>query len=154
MTSHRDHPPLRIEPRFSRRLTAFVLITHAGAAATVLSLPGAWRLMLLPVALSLGYQLYAQVLRRAAWSIRSATWQADGRWLITLTSGRELEATLSPSTFVSLPLIVLNLRLSRLHGRALPLFSDALDPDQLRRLRQRLRIDGAAPKPNRPAIGG
>lgn len=143
MTSHRERPPLLIEPRFSRRLAAFVVLTHAAAGAAVLALPGAWRLLVVPVAGSLAYQLAVQVLRRAPWSVRSARWQSDGTWRITLVSGRELEATLSPSTFVSVPLVVLNLRLGRLRHRSLPLFSDALDPEQHRRLRQRLRIDGA-----------
>lgn len=144
MSSHHERPPLLIEPRFSRRLAAFVLLSHAAAGVAVLALPGAWRLLVVPVAACLAYQLTVQVLRRAPWSIRSVLWQSDGTWRIALISGRELEATLSPSTFLSVPLIVLNLRLGRLRRRSLPLFSDALDPDQLRRLRQRLRIDGAS----------
>lgn len=142
MASHRERPPLLIEPGFSRRLAALIVLTHAAAGAAVLALPGAWRLLVLPVAASLAYQLTVQVLRRAPWSIRSALWQSDGTWRVTLVSGWELEATLSPSTFVSVPLVVLNLRLGRLRHRSLPLFSDALDPEQHRRLRQRLRIDG------------
>ena len=109
----------------------------------MLILPGAWRLLGLAVGASLAYQLYVQVLHRAPWSIRSVLWQPDGTWRINLVSGREIEATLSPSTFVSVPLVVLNLRLGRLRRRGLPLFSDALNPDQHRRLRQRLRIEGA-----------
>lgn len=143
MASHRERPPLLIEPRFSGRLAAFVVLTHAAAGTAVLALPGAWRLLVLAVAASLAYQLTVEVLRRAPWSIRSVLWQSDGTWRITLSSGQELEATLSPSTFVSVPLIVLNLRLGRLRHRSLPLFLDALDTEQLRRLRQRLRIDGA-----------
>ena len=144
MSSHRDRPPLLVEPRFSRRLAAYVVLTHLAAGAAVLALPGAWRLLVLGVGASLVYQLYASVLRRAPWSIRSALWQPDGIWHITLVSGTELEATLSPSTFVGVPLVVLNLRLGPMRYRALPLFSDALDADQHRRLRQRLRIEGAS----------
>jgi toxin CptA len=144
LSSHRERPPLLIEPGFSGRLCAFVLLTHAAAGAAILALPGAGRLLVLPVAASLAYQLTVQVLRRAPWSIRSVLWQSDGTWRITLASGRELEATLSPSTFVSVPLIVLNLRLGRLRHRSLPLFSDVLDSGQLRRLRQRLRIEGTS----------
>ena len=144
MSSHRDRPPLLIEPRFSRRLAAYVVLTHLAAGATVLALPGAWRLLVLAVGASLVYQIYASVLRRAPWSIRSALWQPDGIWRITLVSGTELEATLSPSTFVGVSLVVLNLRLGPMRYRALPLVSDALDPDPHRRLRQRLRIEGAS----------
>ena len=144
MSSHRDRPPLLLEPRFSRRLAAYVVLTHLAAGAAVLALPGAWRLPVLAVGASLVYQLYVQVLRRAPWSIRSVLWQPDGIWRITLVSGREREATLSPSTFVSVPLVVLNLRVRPMRYRALALFSDALDPDQHRRLRQRLRIEGTS----------
>ena len=112
------------------------------AAAAVLGLPGPWPLLLLPVAASLAYQLQVHVLRRAPWSIRSIVWEADGTWHIALVSGREVVARLSPSTFVSVPLVVLNLRSGVLRRWSLPLFADALDPDQLRRLRQRLRIEG------------
>jgi toxin CptA len=144
VSSHRDRPPLLIEPGLSPRLAAYVVLTHLAAGAAILALPGAWRLLILAVGASLAYQLYVQVLRRAPWSIRSVLWQPDGTWRITLVSGRELEATLSPSTFVSVPLIALNLRVAPMRYRALPLFSDALAPDQHRRLRQRLRIEGTS----------
>lgn len=142
MGSHRQQPPLTLRPRLSRRLAAFVLLTHLLASAAVLALPGYWPLLLLPVAASLAYQLQVHVLRRAPWSIQSIRWEADGTWRIAQVSGREIEARLSPSTFVSLPLVVLNLRSGMLRRWSLPLFADALDPDQLRRLRQRLRIEG------------
>jgi toxin CptA len=133
---------LTLRPRLSRRLAAFVLLTHLLASAAVLALPGHWPLLLLPVAASLVYQWRVHVLRRAPWSIQSMVWEADGTWHIALVSGREVEALLSPSTFVSVPLVVLNLRSGKLRRWSLPLFADALDPDQLRRLRQRLRIEG------------
>jgi len=143
MASHREQPPLLIQPRVSRRLAVFVALTHLATAAAILALPGGiWPYLLIPVGLSLGYQIHVRVLARAPWSIRSATWQSDGTWTIILLSGRELEAQLAPSTFVSVPLVVLNLGRGRLRRWSLPLFADALDPEQLRRLRQRLRITG------------
>jgi toxin CptA len=144
VSSHRDRPPLLIEPKRSPRLAAYVVLSHVAAGAAILALPGDWRLLILAVGASLGYLLYVQVLRRAPWSIRSVLWQPDGIWRITLVSGTELEATLSPSTFVGVSLVVLNLRLGPMRYRALPLFSDALDADQHRRLRQRLRIEGTS----------
>jgi toxin CptA len=119
-----------------------VALTHSAALAAILALPGPWQLLAVPVSLSLAYQVYAHVLRRAPWSIHVLTWQGDGTWSIQLVSGRETEARLCPSTFVSVPLVVLNLRRGRLRRWSLPLFADALDPDQLRRLRQRLRVEG------------
>ena len=144
MASHREQPPLLIQPRFSRRLAAFVALAHLLAVAAILTLPGApWLLLLIPVGLSLGYQVHVRVLCRAPWSIVSATWQADGTWTIVFLSGAQTEARIAPSTFVSVPLVVLNLRRGHFRCWALPLFADALDSEQLRRLRQRLRIEGA-----------
>jgi|PlaIllAssembly_1097288.scaffolds.fasta_scaffold54187_2 toxin CptA len=146
MGSHRQTPPLLIRPRLSVRLAVFVTLTHAAAFAAALALPGAWRLLAVLVSLSLVYQVYVHVLRRAPWSIRTLIWQGDGSWSVQLVSGRETEARLSHSTFVSLPLVILNLRQGRLRRWSLPLFADALDQDQLRRLRQRLRIVGVGGK--------
>jgi toxin CptA len=142
MASHREYPPLLIRPGFSRRFAVFVGLTHLAAAAAILALPaGPISFILLPMILASAlYVAHVDVFRRASWSIRSVIWQSDGTWQIHFVSGAEREATLSPATFVSLPLVVLNFRLGRWHRRALPIFADALDPEQLRRLRQRLRM--------------
>ncbi|WP_295443618.1 protein YgfX [uncultured Thiodictyon sp.] len=143
MASHREQPPLLIQPGVSRRLAAFVALTHLAAAGAILGLPGAaWLLLLIPIGASLAYHLYVQVLHRAPWSIRSATWQADSTWTIAFVSGAPTQARLSPATFISVPLVVLNLRRGHVRRWSLPLFADALDGEQLRRLRQRLRIEG------------
>lgn len=144
MGSHRDWPQLVIRPRFSRLLACFVVATHLLAVLAVWSLPiGVYRLPLgLLVLASFGVVFYAQVLRRAPWSIQAATWQPDGDWRLTLQSGRTLTVALTPATFVSVPLVILNFRCGRWRRHALPIPKDALDPDQLRRLRQRLRLQG------------
>ena len=144
MKSHRERLPLLIRPRRSWRLAVFAGLTHGLAGAVVFVLPiGLYRYPLwLLVGTGAFHTFAVQVLRRAPWSIRTVLWQSDGAWLLTLVSGAEVEARLSPATFVSLPLVVLNFRAGRLRRHALPLFADALDPEQLRRLRQRLRIDG------------
>ena len=84
----------------------------------------------------------AGVLRRAPWSLRDAPWQSDGAWLLTFASGREANGLLDPSTYVGVRLVVLNFRCGRVRRCALPLFDDAIHPEQLRRLRQRLRAEG------------
>ncbi|MCG6895562.1 MAG: hypothetical protein LJE61_13455 [Thiocapsa sp.] len=147
MASHRERRPLLIRPSFSRRLAVLVGLTHLAAAAGVLGLQwGAWSAALIGLIGASGlYVGYVDILRRAPWSIRSALWSPDGAWLLSFVSGIEREARLSPATFVSVPLVILNFRLGRLHRRALPLFADALDAEQLRRLRQRLRTEGAKP---------
>jgi toxin CptA len=143
MSAARERTPLPILPRFSRRLAAFVVFTHLLAAAAILGLPAwPWRLLLIPIAASLAYQTWVVVLRRAPWSIHSLTWQADGTWTIAFVSGAETQARLTPATFISLPLVVINLRRGRWRRFSLPLFADAVDAEPLRRLRQRLRIDG------------
>jgi toxin CptA len=147
MAAHRTQPPLTIEPRTSHRLAAFVALTHLLAAAAVLGLPMPWPLLLPAVGLSLGYQFWVRVLARAPWSIRALTWNSDGTWTIALRSGAETQARLAPSTFVSVTLVVLNLYQGHWRRWSVPLFGDALDPEQLRRLRQRLRIDGIGPEP-------
>lgn len=142
---HRAPPPLLIRPRFSRRLALLVGLTHLAALAAVLGLQwGPWSAPLIGLIGASGlYIAYVDVLRRAPWSIRSALWSADGTWRLSFVSGLERDARLAPATFVSVPLVVLSFRLGRLGRRSLPLFADALDAEQLRRVRQRLRIEGA-----------
>ena len=128
----------------------FAGLIHGLAFAVVLALPvGLYRL---PLLLLIGFGCFrvfsAQVLRRSPHAIQTALWQADGSWFLTFVDGRQQEVELSPSTFVSLSLVVLNFRAGRLRRYATPLFRDALDSETLRRLRQRLRIDGALIDPN------
>lgn len=146
MGSHRERPPLLIRPEFSRRFAWFIGLTHLAAAAVIPALQAGplTLLLLIPVALSALYVGYVDVLRHASWSIRSVLWESDGTWRIGFVSGAEREARLSPATFITLPLVVLNFRLGLLHRRTLPVFADAIDPEQLRRLRQRLRTEGTA----------
>jgi toxin CptA len=146
MTAHRHSPPLLIRPRASRRLAGFVILTHVSAAAVLPTLSPGWLvgLLLTLVGLSFVEILMTHVLRRAPWSIRSAVWNPDGTWAIQLVSGVEQEVRLAPATFISPSLVVLRFQAGRLRRRTLPLFADALDGEQHRGLRQRLRIEGGA----------
>jgi len=76
------------------------------------------------------------------WAGREAIWEPDGTWTLTLVSGKQVEARLLPSTFVTPGLSVLNLRRGRWRSCAMVLLPDTLDPDLLRRLRVRLRLWG------------
>lgn len=145
MGSHRERLPLLIRPRRSWQLTVFAGLVHLLAGAVVLILPiGLYRYPVLILVGLGGFHAFAvHVLRQAPWSIQSALWQSDGAWTLTLNSGAEVEVKLSPATFVSLSLVVLNFRSGWLRRYSLPLCVDAVDPEQLRRLRQRLRIEGA-----------
>lgn len=133
-----------IHPRVSRRLAGFVILTHGSAAAVLTMLSPDWLvgLLLVLVGLSFAQILLTHVLRRTPWSIRSAVWNPDGTWVIQLVSGVEQETRLVTGTFVSPSLVVLRFRAGWLRRHALPLFADALEGDQLRQLRQRLRIEG------------
>lgn len=131
----------------SRGLAGFLFLTHGAALAAVSMLPIPWTLRVILVALlvvGLAYEVQAQLLRRLPWAVREAVWGPDGRWTLMLASGQEVEARLSPSTFVSTRLVVLNFRRGRWRSGSLVLTSDSLDPDLLRRLRVRLRVAGHA----------
>lgn len=159
MALPREQPPLVIEPRRSPRLAAFVVLSHLLTAAAVLALPAPWIFLLPAIGLSLAYQIAVNVLGLAPWSIRAAVWHPDGSWTLAFRSGAETRARLAPSTFVSVSLVVLNLlpgsrpqglwrHWKNWRGWSVPLFADALDTEQLRRLRQRLRFHGLDPEPD------
>ncbi|MBK1693209.1 hypothetical protein CKO09_00435 [Chromatium weissei] len=120
-----------------------VTTTHGLAFMVMLMIPlefYRWPLLAL-IGLSGVHAMTVLVLRRASWSIQSALWQANGCWLLTLRSGEQVVAQLSPATFFSLHLIVLNFQIGRWRRAALPLFNDALDAKQLRQLRVHLRVN-------------
>jgi len=145
VSRHREQPALGIRPRRSGLLAAFVLVTHGAALGVVFATPLDWYCSVLPVALvfaSLVYEMGVQVLFMAPWAVREAVWGSDGTWTLSLVSGKQVEARLLPSTFVTRRLILLNFRCGRWCFRTLVLPPDALDPDLLRRLRVRLRLPG------------
>lgn len=145
MSSHDEQPPLAIRPRFSRSLAAFVLFSHLVAGAAVVLLPVAWpwRVGLgLLVLVSLVYQWTLHVRPLQPNALRELTWEADGTWTLIRVSGETVTATLLPSTFVGVGLVVLNLRCTKLRTCSMVLLWDNLDPDLLRRLRVRLRQHG------------
>jgi toxin CptA len=156
MTRQPTRPPLRLRPRPSRRLAAFLLAVHAAVVVVALLLPAPWLLRLvlaIAALLSLTYGLAVHVRRILPWSVVEATWQPDGAWVLTLASGREVPARLLPSSYISPALVVLNFRVDWWLVRSLVLPHDSLDPDLHRRLRARLRLAGhtAPSAPDRAA---
>ncbi|MEA3277511.1 MAG: protein YgfX [Pseudomonadota bacterium] len=146
MTKRPDQPPLRIRPGFSRRLAGFVLVTHAAALTSVALLPVAWYVRLtlaLTVLGSLAYQSAVHLIRTAPWAVREALRESDGTWTLILASGARVDANLSPSTLVTTGLVVLNFRCGGWRLRSLVLLPDALNENELRRLRVRLRLSGS-----------
>ncbi len=143
--SHDEQPPLIIRPGFSRLLAGFVLATHLAALAVTWMLPIAWywRTALGLLVLSgLLYQWTMHVRPFQPRSLLEAVWEADGTWTLVSVSGEASAATLLPSTFVGVGLVVLNLRLDRFRSCSMVLLPDNLDLDLLRRLRVRLRQHG------------
>ena len=117
------------------------------AVVFAIPLSWSWRAALAAVVLlSLFYAIGAQVLFLVPWAGREAVWRSDGSWTLILVSGEQMEVRLSPSTYVTQRLLVLNFRCGRWWLPAMVIVSDALDPDLLRRLRVRLRLWGAAGK--------
>lgn len=142
---HRRRPPLRIRPRSSRRLAAFLLTTHGAALAVALGLPLDWYLRVgfaVAVLLALAYSAAVHILFLVSSAVREATWGSDGVWTLTLVSGEQREARILPSTYVTGNLLVLNFRRGRWWSRSLVLLPDSLDANLLRRLRARLRLAG------------
>jgi len=147
MSKHGERAPLYFRPGTSRGLAGFLILTHAAAAAAIAPLPIPWYAragLLALVVASLGYQGGMHLLRRLPWAVREALLESEGSWVLTLASGRRVEALLLPSSFLSAPVIVLNFRRDRWLPCALVLTSDSVDPDLLRRLRVRLRTVGAS----------
>ncbi|BCU06903.1 protein YgfX [Allochromatium tepidum] len=146
METHRAYPPLELYPGVSRRLLILVVLTSMLTLVVILALPLGWLTLPLALVVLLGVRrtLWAEVLGRAPWSIRCAIWHPDGFWTLRLVSGREIEAQLSPATFVSTlgVVLVFSVEGSWWKRRTLALAPDSLDPETLRRLRQRLRLAG------------
>jgi hypothetical protein len=143
MAGHRSLPPLRIVPAPSRRLAAFVVLVHAAAVGVLVPLPAPdiWLRAVLGalILLSFGYVIWAQVLRRAPWSVVAVDWNERG-WQATFADGSTRPVRLLPSTFVGVGLVILHLRASWLWRPTLLLSADAVPEDHLRRLRMLLRL--------------
>jgi len=138
MSSRPSAGPLRLEPTPSRRLAALVLAAHMGAAAVALSLPGLLPLrflLALLVALSL-LRVWPAVVRRVA-----VTWGPEGDWWWRDRAG-ERAVRLRADSYCSPAVVVLRFEAPRWR-RDVVLLPDSLDPEVLRRLRVRLRLEGA-----------
>jgi hypothetical protein len=143
--------PLRIQPRPSRRLLAWLLATHGTAAGCALALPVpgiASALIVTVIGLGLGWLIWTRILALAPWSIRSAVWSDQG-WVLEQADGQFRPARLLGDTWVGQRLVVLRFRVGR-WSRALAISADAVDGDVLRRLRARLRLIGASEQPPAP----
>jgi Membrane-bound toxin component of toxin-antitoxin system len=155
------YTPLSLTPGASRRL-AWGLVTVHGLAVIVgvLPLPVAlgWRLLVSSLLIAVAcHDICVQALRCSSRAILTAEWHGHGIWRLRLRSGRVLEGRLLGDSYVSGALVVLNFRTGRWGRRSLVLTSGNCDPDQLRRLRVRLRLEQGGPTDGgtslRPPLG-
>ncbi len=156
MKSAALYSPLRLQPQSSRRLALYLLSIHALAALSLLAVPMPLWLkpgLLLLLAGSLDWSYRMQVKRSAQASIVDALWDGEGHWELTLRSGERIQAELLPDSFITLSLVVLNFSTSRWRRRSLVLTTDNTDPDLLRKLRVRLRLEYREGKPTNPGQG-
>ncbi|MCP5351677.1 MAG: hypothetical protein H6926_00590 [Chromatiales bacterium] len=135
--------PLRIDLGRSLRLAATLLIVHLLTVwmvwASEFPRSGRWVLSLL-IAISMVMVLRRHVLRVGRGAIRQLLWDADGVWRLVDAGGREFLVT-RHGEFLRTPwLVILNLRDEGGAGFAAVIPRDAVDGDEFRRLRMRLRV--------------
>lgn len=134
---------LRLEPNPSRYLARALMLVYGSSAMFLVLFSGSLLvavavLCLLCLALLAGYPARTRVRR----VIRKAVWHADGTWHVEGADGARSFARLLPSTFFHSLLVVLHFRVEGGGRRYMVLCRDSLGPEQFRRLRARMRVDG------------
>jgi hypothetical protein len=134
--------PLRLEPRFSPRLAALLALALAGALLLpwLAALPAGWRVAAFLLAFILAWPGWRDAFGRRR--ITRAVWDELGAWQLELADGTATEAELEGGSFVAPAVMVLGFRtgVGRHH---LVVLADTLDAETRRRLRVRLRLEGA-----------
>lgn len=145
MSSIASAPPLRLERRPSIRLMMILATVHGLALLVLLPLPLAgWLKMLLAAAVvAQGIVSWrGQADLSAPRAVKTLVWRTDNRWELFSPDGIGREARLLPGAYVHPWLVVLRFRDEDDCRCAVVLPPDGLDPDQHRRLRVRLRLNG------------
>ena len=139
---------IAIEPRPSRRLALFVCTSHLVALAMLAwlqtqvgSVPFTW--LAVAVLFSWHRNWKNLVSLTGAGALIRVELNPQGEWTLFDRCGCAVPARLLGSSYVSPRLMVLNFSLGGLRRRNLILLPDSSCPDQLRRLRVRLRMVGA-----------
>ena len=144
----RLYAPLILQPRRSRCLLGLLVGVHllAGAALALARLHPLWTVPLsAAVAVSLTRALGRHWRPSSGAALRSAVWQADDTWSLVDHDGRQWPSDRWDAPLVHPRLVMLRFRQGRTRCRCLLLCPDAIDPEQLRRLRVRLRRRVAEP---------
>ena len=135
---------MRLAP--SPSLLALLSASHVGGSACTLAsgLPAwlAWPLAL--AVLLLGVRCIAlHATGRAARAIVHLSWDAAGSWRLTERSGRVLDAVVERGSYSHPALVALALRTTDGGLRRVLVVADRVDAERMRRLRVRLRCEGA-----------
>ena len=138
---------IAIEPRPSRRLALFICTSHLGALAMLAwlqtqvgSVPFTWLAVLVLFSWHRNWKNLVSLTGASA--LIRVELNPQGEWTLFDRSGCAVPARLLGSSYVSPRLMVLNFSLGGLRRRVTILLPDSADPDRLRRLRVRLRLEG------------
>jgi len=148
MSSSEFVKPLILRPEASFGILSFIFLLHAIASVFVvffLPVPAGVSgvvLLLLLVGLIVGSLIYyyrLHISKGLKKSVIQASLDSRGFWEIQTAMKQTFQVELQSSSFVSLPLVVLNFRAQNRKSYTLLLAADALDTDILRQLRVRLK---------------
>jgi len=144
MSSPSFDATIELQPRPSLRALTLLFWLHVGVLGALLFVlragPGMAGLAAI-VALSWIMTRRHPVFGFGPNALARLTWHADGTWSVHDTRGARWEAELLGSSLVHEYLLVLNFKLQDGTRRSRALLGDELEPEQLRRLRARLRLE-------------
>lgn len=147
MSFNKYAAPLRLDLQPSRRLALLLGGTHLGALMLLPFLPLPVVLQLgigAVIALSLRHALGRYAFLSASPAITGLLWDAKGVWVLETRGGSQLAAQLQTDSVVQPGLVILNFRLEERGRRSVVMLADSADPESLRRLRVRLRLEGCS----------
>ncbi len=135
---------LIVDIRPSRRLALFISLTHFAALLVIARLGIQYPVLLLllvPVLVSGIRSWRVHGLLRGDRAVRRVEWGPDGEWTLFGPDGDRRSALLQSNGIVLPWITLLNFSLGGLRRRHLILLKDNCDPNQVRRLRVRLKLN-------------
>ncbi len=130
--------PLQLDIYSSRQLIIWLTIISSLVLVSLLlvSLNFYLKFLFLLVFLIFVYQSYKNINNK-----KTVIWKEDNEWEI-IEAGGSKNASLLASSFVSRWLTILNFKLEDRKKKTVIVFSDAINKEQFRKLRVRLKVDG------------
>lgn len=145
-----NYAPLHLVPHFSIWHAIILIFIHTLAFLNIIILPISipMRIVLIVAMLILSWrEISLHVLYTAAQAIQTAIWDEMGVWTLEFASGKTYHAELLGDSLITTFLIILNFRIPTFRIFTFPfrcsliLTNNNCDPELLRQLRVRLRID-------------